>query len=409
MMLLSVRNIWTCFSLLLTLSLVSTVANGKIIESALDSFNGMGREGSISLVDSPVRAGTHAFRHNRGGGRRSEFAGDRVKVNGTYWYGYSIHHPQVSGNGDGIVAQWFIGGRDASSWPCGGAGHKITMDGDLMFHLQASSSGGAGISCKRMKLLSWAEMEGKWVDIIVNAKWTANTDGFIKIWTRAGGDQGKWELKVDHKGRSQANGGNGPYFKFGIYAGSTSVIYTDEYRLGDETSSFEEVAPGQKGTPGPSLSHTLQLNAGWNLISTPLTPADQDIADVLAPINGSYEAVHSWDGTNYGNYYPGDTSSTLTKVEPGRGYWIYMNKAGSLEIKGSQASKSISLISGWNLVGYNSTTGLSAAQALSSVAGKVEAIYSFNTAANTYEDVTTFQPGAGYWLYSSESTNWTLP
>jgi hypothetical protein len=164
------------------------------------------------------------------------------------------------------------------------------------------------------------------------------------------------------------------------------------------------------GTPEPQLTYTLQLKANWNLISLPIDPSDEDIADVLAPINGTYEAVHAWNGKEYESYYPGNAAaSTLKKIEAGRGYWIFMNQAGSLFIKGTAAGKTITLGNDWNLVGYNSTTSMSAAQALATTNGKVTAVYSFNTTENKYEIVETFQPGAGYWMYASEGSNWTLP
>jgi hypothetical protein len=163
-------------------------------------------------------------------------------------------------------------------------------------------------------------------------------------------------------------------------------------------------------TPDPELTHTIQLKQNWNLISLPIQPTDDDIADVLAPINGQYAAVHAWNGTTYESYYPGDASSTLKKMPAGRGYWVFMTQAGSLQVKGKAAGKTITLGKDWNLVGYNSQTSMSASQALASTGGKVTAVYSYNSATNSYEAVQTFQPGAGYWMLSSDSSvTWTLP
>jgi hypothetical protein len=171
----------------------------------------------------------------------------------------------------------------------------------------------------------------------------------------------------------------------------------------------DEVAPGGKGTPQPELTHTIQLKQNWNLISLPIQPTANDIADVLAPINGQYAAVHAYDGKEYESYYPGNNDSKLKKMESGRGFWIFMNQAASLQVKGKAAGKSISFGKDWNLVGYNSQTPMSATQALASTGGKVVALYSYNNATNTYEVAQTLQPGVGYWLYATEGGNWTLP
>jgi hypothetical protein len=166
---------------------------------------------------------------------------------------------------------------------------------------------------------------------------------------------------------------------------------------------------GAAPTPEPELTYTLQLKENWNLISLPIDPSDDDIADVLAPINGMYSAVHAYNGKEYESYYSGNASSTLKKMEAGRGYWIFMNQAGSLQVKGKAAGKSITFNKDWNLVGYNSTTPMSASQALASTGGKVTVLYSYNSATNTYEVAQTLEPGVGYWMFASEGGTWTLP
>jgi hypothetical protein len=194
---------------------------------------------------------------------------------GTYWYGWSFMHPSSPGVPSGgwtILSQWFVGGRDASSWPCGGAGHKVGIENksggyNLKFDLQYSTNGGSDITCKPFNLASWDDVKDKWVDVVVHAKWTANTDGFVKLWIRIGGDSGTWVQKVDYKGRSQANGNEGPYFKFGAYTDKKGprIVYTDEFQEHGSQSSFEDVAPGQAG--GPSTPTPTPSTTGQTLIN----------------------------------------------------------------------------------------------------------------------------------------------
>ncbi len=83
----------------------------------------------------------------------------------------------------------------------------------------------------------------------MHVKWTGDSGGFLKLWTRTGG--GEYSQEVDYQGRTYWNDeGEGSYFKMGLYKGDPNFkgpapryLYTDEYRMGDSSSSFEEVAP----------------------------------------------------------------------------------------------------------------------------------------------------------------------
>jgi hypothetical protein len=83
----------------------------------------------------------------------------------------------------------------------------------------------------------------------MQARWTGDPDGFLKFWYRA--DSEPYRQKIDYRGRTWWNDEDkGPYFKMGAYMGEPGwkgplqrVLYTDEYRLGDATSSFEDAAP----------------------------------------------------------------------------------------------------------------------------------------------------------------------
>jgi hypothetical protein len=245
---------------------LSIVTNAAIIRSSTESINMQHSTdgGTNTLTSSMRRAGTNGFKHEIvNGGKRAEFEDARVSLGGTYWYGWSFYHPSSPGVASGgwtIINQWFIGNRPSTDWPCGGAGHKLGVENQgagykLKFDMQYSTSGGSAITCTKYDLATFDEIKDKWVDVVMQAKWTANTDGFIKLWIRIGGDSGTWVQKINYTGRSQADGSYGPYFKWGAYtetiANGPRVVYTDEYRLGDSNSNFNEVAPG---TTAPSTT-----------------------------------------------------------------------------------------------------------------------------------------------------------
>ena len=224
-------------------------ARSNIIEEITErTVRNPGECSSIESVSSPVRAGKVAYKHViKNCGKRSEFEQRRVANGGTYWYGFSLRHertPAVPNNKFTVLTQWFIGGRPARSWPCGGAGHKIGYRaGRMSFDLQHSTSGGDAISCKQFVLSE--DPLGKWVDVVMNAKWTSNTDGFLKLWVREAG--GRWVQKINYTGRTQAVSDRGPYFKMGAYVGGEGsgdrLVYTDEYRLGNSNATFADVSP----------------------------------------------------------------------------------------------------------------------------------------------------------------------
>jgi hypothetical protein len=163
----------------------------------------------------------------------------------------------------------------------------------------------------------------------------------------------------------------------------------------------------------------LSLGTGWNLISIPVQPADKKISSVLSSIEGKYQAIYAYNTASgeYQSYTPGSSSNTLTELNAGNGYWIYMDQPASFSVNGSAASREINLVTGWNLAGYNSTQEADVAAALGAAAGKVSALYGFDNSANSYKgyvpgeenELTRLSPGRGYWIFTSENVKWTLP
>jgi hypothetical protein len=160
------------------------------------------------------------------------------------------------------------------------------------------------------------------------------------------------------------------------------------------------------------------LLSGWNLISLPMQPADATIASVLSPIAGAYQVVWAYASGSWTFYDPTDPDgSTLTTMAAGNGYWINMTSAETLTVSGSAPSSSLSLLSGWNLVGYNGTSCTTAASALSSIASTLQASWGYPTQAWKVYDpndvggstLTQFCPNYGYWLKVQQAATWKLP
>jgi hypothetical protein len=76
----------------------------------------------------------------------------------------------------------------------------------------------------------------RWHDIIINARWTASEDGFLKLWLNG-------DLIVDYVGVTTSSGNTSVYFKYGLYrmrppigvfndTEVRNVVYFDEVRKG---------------------------------------------------------------------------------------------------------------------------------------------------------------------------------
>lgn len=245
----------------------ATDSRNHLIESVTDDpGDARGREytgskggpecNQLTRVDTPVRAGSSAFRHWVSTcGERSELAMARTEISGTYWYGWSMLLPEdfdhQGSNSHVMQMNTWPSPRDGK-FPCGGNGHKITIrsSGLMEFDLQR-----AGVQrdseCEKFPLGSVQQMKGKWIDFVMQGRWTGDADGFLKLWIRVG--SAGYRQVIDYRGRTWWNDEDrGPYFKMGAYMGDpgwkgppSRTLYTDEYRLGSSDARFEDVAPGR--------------------------------------------------------------------------------------------------------------------------------------------------------------------
>jgi hypothetical protein len=166
------------------------------------------------------------------------------------------------------------------------------------------------------------------------------------------------------------------------------------------------------------INQEIDLCAGWNLISLRQQPSDTSIESVLEGISGKYISVWVYLDSNWSVYDPESPGfSDLSTMEAGMGYWINMSEVAILTISGSTPSNSINLCCGWNLVGYNSDTSQSVADALASIEGKYISIWAYMDGGwkvydpenPGFSDLTTMLPGYGYWINACEECMWTLP
>ena len=126
-------------------------------------------------------------------------------------------------------------------------------------HQYEISIGGDSKSCttssglERRKTMATHALEvGQWNDIVINFKFNYDSSGFFKIWVNG--------VLSSDSGINASNDAKGPYLKMGIYAhpNETMTVYYDEIKVGDQSSSYSEVAPA--GASRDSADTTVTLD-----------------------------------------------------------------------------------------------------------------------------------------------------
>ena len=170
-------------------------------------------------------------------------------------------------------------------------------------------------------------------------------------------------------------------------------------------------------------SYDITIYGGWNLISLPLTPADQSLGAVIGGDAVVTDEIYEYDnaaGYSSSMYTGAAWAGTVTTFEPGKGYWY--NRKGSeftFTVTGQPPTGTITtpIYNGWNLVGYESLQS----QPLGIIGGNAvvtDEIYEYDNAAGYSSSmytgaawagtVTTFEPGKGYWYNRKGSQfDWT--
>jgi hypothetical protein len=180
----------------------------------------------------------------------------------------------------------------------------------------------------------------------------------------------------------------------------------------------------------PTISHSLPLVPGWNLVSLPLHPFSTAILDVLASLAGNYDLVYAWDASgghvgagNWMRYAPGIPGNTLATLDETQGFWIRMTSDDMLEITGfAHTTTNISLsttASDWNLVGYPSIVNRNMPEALTAHGvTDYSLVYAYHTDdSDTWKryapgvpgnDLLELVPGWGYWIKVGTTSTWDV-
>jgi len=210
-----------------------------------------------------------------------------------------------------------------------------------------------------------------------------------------------------------------------LSSGATSTNYSWTLQCTSDGFSRITVTPSGKvdGTAIPTAALTpdtvtvrqgdfdtanVTLIEGWNLISLPLIPLDSSINAVLAGIVNDVKSVWYWSGRWY-SFVPGGPSD-LTSMRDGKAYWINMEAPQTLILAGREMSEGAQLpptydvVTGWNMVGFKSTSNAAAEDYL--VGTEYVRIYGYKNGAWFFISGPPYtgnmEPGLGYWVAFTE-------
>lgn len=172
------------------------------------------------------------------------------------------------------------------------------------------------------------------------------------------------------------------------------------------------------------------LIGGWNYISPPIIPCDDDITAVLNSVDGKYIQVWAYPQQQWQVYIPGEPDEYYditgrTKLEnmvDGLGYIIDMTEpaawtgTGMQEVPGVVVPPSYAVAKGWNLIGFKTMDfsddgeikqaddSMLASEYLATIDGTVVFLRYFDRSEVTFKELDLSSPMLichGYWLYAT--------
>jgi hypothetical protein len=177
-------------------------------------------------------------------------------------------------------------------------------------------------------------------------------------------------------------------------------------------------------TINTNQSYSVHLYEGWNMISIPFIQMDTNLESVLDSINGSYDAVQWYNaGDNPDNWKHHQISkpshlNDLDSIDHNMGFWVHITQPGGVLLQSSGIipleNQSITLKTGWNLVGYPSLSNKTRMLALNNLTfnNEIDAIWNYNASSQLWEQINEFdyfERGRGYWIHAKTDCVWEVP
>lgn len=161
------------------------------------------------------------------------------------------------------------------------------------------------------------------------------------------------------------------------------------------------------------LVHTIQLDQGWNLISSYILSLDQEFEIIMQPIRSNILLAKNGNGEIY---FPSLNINSIGNWNFINGYSIYMTTSDELDITGYPVvpeANPIELSVGWNIISYLRNSAMSIEQAFDEITEDILLVK--DNDGNIYfpdlniNSIGQMNPGNGYKVYSFNETSLLYP
>jgi len=167
------------------------------------------------------------------------------------------------------------------------------------------------------------------------------------------------------------------------------------------SGNLQEVEDYVMVVEGPTtVDFTVELKAGWNMVSVPLTLASNTPGDVFP----NAEAIYEWNPLNKSYTIPNE-------ILPEHGYWIAMSEGDSLTLNGLPCPNwtNNNVKTGWNMIGSVHGSTEEFTTPTDSPDGSVEGFaYWWDPLSKSYSFSTTIEPGNGYWIAATSDCSLSI-
>ena len=170
-----------------------------------------------------------------------------------------------------------------------------------------------------------------------------------------------------------------------------------------------------------TITQTIALNTGWNIMSFYVAPDDMNLLNILQPLINSNELTKVINETGgFIQYIPGiGWMNTIGNMANTEGYYIKTSANTTLESNGLAIASpvNIPLSTGWNIMGYPFEQSQNAVDALQPIIATNELTKVINESGGFIQyipgigwmnTIGNFQAGEGYYIKVNSSTNLPL-
>lgn len=282
--------------LILTATAASTSAQRQnlLFEDGFESgqlSSAWGREvsgsHSITIVSSPTRVGNFALRSRLRpeDDERAEVKLDRSVTwayNAERWIGVSIYFPNDgSTNDDTSIFQMYARPTNGA-WPP--PPFQLQMNNGRLRMTRYGLSTSTPTIDRNQHWDLGAVPRGAWVDFVFHLVGSTGSSGIFDVWVNG-------ERKVNYRGATVADNRTW-YNKMGVYVGLGNnasrdrSLYYDEYRVGNQNATCNDVAPGAFAGSGSSRC------SGSSPTPPPPPPAGTVVIDEDFNLDASFNSIN---------------------------------------------------------------------------------------------------------------------